>query len=661
MVALNAVFHVSPLTTMLEAYVRAGFALVPIIQGKGPTTTGWNKRENCITRPEQIDPTVGYGLAHAYCMPVTCALDIDSWGEAVEDLRADGVDLLALVDSPDSVMIDSGNPGHAKLLFTLPFGITLPSKKVIRNGKVVFELRCATTNGLTMQDLLPSAAIHPTTRQNYKWAGNGHFSNIPTIPQPLLDLWQSLLLPEAPIQAAGPPVGPGGAVSDADWADTLLALKAIDPGCSRDEWITVGMALHSTGRPDALSVWNTWSERSTTKYPGQRDMAQQWASFRQARATAVGLGSLFHIARKNGWTRPQVDASGLFSATEGCASSGNPRSLSIVLADKLPEAFDPPDELIQGLLTVGDCSVWYGDSNTGKTFVLLDAACAVARGVPWFGRQIERGLVVYLAAESPSSVRSRIQAYQLHHGVKVPHFAIVQNPIDLFDGDTDTEKIIQLVKELEDETGQKCRLIVGDTLARLSAGANENAGQDMGLVVRRIDRIRRESGAHVAVIHHSGKQAANGARGWSGIRAAVDTEVEVTDAPAGRCIEVTKQRDLPTKGQRIGFRLDTVTLGRGKWGNTVTSCVVVPSATPAKQQGKRLSEVGGAIVEFMRSHRNGIMKKDLVKHLDNHYTRSAIYREIKKLVEVETFLDIEGIIMPGTLFPAINAARVSKA
>jgi hypothetical protein len=35
MVALNAVFHVSPLTTMLEAYVRAGFALVPIIQGKG--------------------------------------------------------------------------------------------------------------------------------------------------------------------------------------------------------------------------------------------------------------------------------------------------------------------------------------------------------------------------------------------------------------------------------------------------------------------------------------------------------------------------------------------------------------------------------------------------------------------------------------------------
>lgn len=637
-----------------------GFALVPIAHGKGPTTTGWNKRENCVTRIDQLNPAMGYGLAHAYCMPVTCALDIDSWGGAVQVLQSHDVDLLALVRSPDSVMIDSGNPGHAKLLFTLPFGITLPSKKINRDGEVVFELRCSTTNGLTTQDLLPSAAIHPTTRQNYKWAGNGHFSNIPTIPQPLLDLWQSLLVPEAPTHAVVPFAGLGGAVSDAEWADALSALQAIDPDCSRDDWIKVGMALHSTGRPDALTVWDTWSAKGE-KYRGERETTQQWASFREDKATAVTMASVFKLARDAGWTRAQVDASGLFSPTVGRASEGNSRSLSIVLADELPEAFEPPDELIQGLLTVGDCSVWYGDSNTGKTFVLLDAACAVARGVQWFGRQIERGLVVYLAAESPSSVRSRMQAYQLHHGVKVPHFVIVQTPIDLFDGDADTDNVVQLVKEMEDETGQKCRLIVGDTLARLSAGANENAGQDMGLVVRRIDRIRRESGAHVAVIHHSGKQAANGARGWSGIRAAVDTEVEVTDTPAGRCIEVTKQRDLPTKGQRIGFRLDTVTLGRGKWGNTVTSCVVVPSATPAKQQGKRLSEVGGAVVEFMRSHSHGIMKKDLVKHFENHYTRSAIYREIKKLVEVGTFRDIEGIIMPGTLFPAINSEEVGKA
>ena len=105
---------VSPLSSMLEAYLRAGFALVPITQGKGPTAAGWNRRENCITQVDQLNPHVGYGLAHAYCMPVTCALDIDSWSDAVQVLQSHEVDLLALVHSPDSVMIDSGMPRRTK-------------------------------------------------------------------------------------------------------------------------------------------------------------------------------------------------------------------------------------------------------------------------------------------------------------------------------------------------------------------------------------------------------------------------------------------------------------------------------------------------------------------------------------------------------------------
>lgn len=116
---MSAVPTVSPLSSMLESYLRAGFALVPITQGKGPTTPGWNRRENCVTCIDQLNPFVGYGLAHAYSMPVTCALDIDSWAEAMDELRVAGIDLMALVQAPDSVMIDSGNPGHAKVL--LPY------------------------------------------------------------------------------------------------------------------------------------------------------------------------------------------------------------------------------------------------------------------------------------------------------------------------------------------------------------------------------------------------------------------------------------------------------------------------------------------------------------------------------------------------------------
>nr|WP_043565447.1 AAA family ATPase [Acidovorax sp. KKS102] len=318
--------------------------------------------------------------------------------------------------------------------------------------------------------------------------------------------------------------------------------------------------------------------------------------------------------------------------------------LSVAFADELPDAFTPPDELVEGVLTAGDGSVLYGDSNSGKTFFVIDMAAAVARGARWMGRNTEPGLVVYLAAESPASVRGRLQAYQRHHGVKVPNFAIVQSPIDLFDGDADTEAVISVVRQLERQRGQKVRLIVGDTLARLSAGANENAGQDMGLVVRRFDRIRTACNAHFCLIHHSGKAAANGARGWSGIRAAVDTEIEVTDSPTGRCAEITKQRDLSTKGERIGFRLDTVTLGTTKWGAAATSCVVVPADAPDKPQGKRLSEVAGAVLEYLRTQPAGKKKREVVEHFQPLYDKSAVYRELKKLVAAGQVLECIGIV-----------------
>lgn len=318
--------------------------------------------------------------------------------------------------------------------------------------------------------------------------------------------------------------------------------------------------------------------------------------------------------------------------------------LSVAFADELPEAFTPPDELVEGVLTAGDGSVLYGDSNSGKTFFVIDMAAAVARGARWMGRNTEPGLVVYLAAESPASVRGRLQAYQRHHGVRVPNFAIVQSPIDLFDGDADTEAVIAVVRQLERQRGQKVRLIVGDTLARLSAGANENAGQDMGLVVRRFDRIRTACNAHFLLIHHSGKAAANGARGWSGIRAAVDTEIEVTDSPAGRCAEITKQRDLSTKGERIGFRLEPVTLGLTKWGAAATSCVVVPADAPDKPQGKRVSEVGGAVLEYLRTQPAGKKKREVVEHFQPLYDKSAVYRELKKLVTAGQVLECIGIV-----------------
>ncbi|WP_244140871.1 helicase RepA family protein [Burkholderia vietnamiensis] len=342
------------------------------------------------------------------------------------------------------------------------------------------------------------------------------------------------------------------------------------------------------------------------------------------------------------------------SVTDQAARTAGPESapatkadklpLNIVFADELPDTYEAPDELVQGLLTVGGGSVLYGDSNSGKTFFAIALAAAVALGVDWMGRRTEQGLVVYLAAESPQSVRSRVQAYKKYHGVSLPDFAVVQNSLNLFADDADTQAIIKAVKMIEAQRNQKVRLIIGDTLARLSAGANENAGQDMGLVIERFDRIRRECDAHFMLVHHSGKNTAAGARGWSGVRAAVDVEIEVTDQAAGRCAEVTKDRDLGSKGERIGFRLDSVEMGRSKWGASVSTCIVAPAAAPERRDSKKLGPVEGAITEFLREQKGGTKKSEVAAHFKDRYQKASVYRAMKNLVATRHIHEADGVV-----------------
>lgn len=323
-------------------------------------------------------------------------------------------------------------------------------------------------------------------------------------------------------------------------------------------------------------------------------------------------------------------------------SMGTP--LEVTFAHELGSEYIPADEIIEGIFTAGDGSVIYGDSNSGKTYLVIDMACALARGIEWMGRKTEPGMVIYLAAENPQSVIRRLQAYMKYHDVEVPNFAIVKSPIDLFNGEADTSKVIHLVKSLEKQYNREARLIIGDTLARLSAGANENAGQDMSLVVRHFDQIREETKAHFTLIHHCGKNAAAGARGWSGVRAAVDTEIEITDSANGRCMEITKQRDLSTKGERIGFKLESVTLGLTKWKSPATAAVVIPTDAPAKNAGKRLSEIGGAITELLISKSGSMKKADINKHFGDRYAKGSVYREIKKMVSAGLVSDMLGTV-----------------
>jgi phage/plasmid primase-like uncharacterized protein len=250
--------------------------------------------------------------------------------------------------------------------------------------------------------------------------------------------------------------------------------------------------------------------------------------------------------------------------------------LKVIFGDQLGSDYEAPDELVEGLMTIGSSVVVYGDSNSGKTFWALSVATAIATGSDCYGLKTDPGLVIYLASEAPGSIRSRMQAIKKYYGCDLANLAMVPVPMNFYNGDQDAHDVIELVRAIEKIKGQRVRLIIGDTLARMSAGANENSGEDMGPVMARFDQVATATGAALMIIHHNGKDAAKGARGWSGIRAHIDTEIEVVEKEGIRSVTVTKQRELPSKGETIYFKLEIIEMGTTKFGSPATTCVAVP-------------------------------------------------------------------------------------
>ena len=231
-------------------------------------------------------------------------------------------------------------------------------------------------------------------------------------------------------------------------------------------------------------------------------------------------------------------------------------------------------DLIEDVLSQDACSVIYGESNVGKTFVALDMAFHVAMGWDWLGKRVTQGAVVYIAAEGAHSLRNRVAVLKKHYaerlaGVQVPLY-ILPCAVNLLDPRADLGDLIALIRQREKERGVKVRLAFIDTVSRALAGGNENAPDDMGAFVNNCDVLRLSIKTHLSAIHHCGKDLERGARGHSLLRAAQDTELSVEQG----AIFATKQRDMD-KGPPIYFDLLPIALGRNPYGKEITSCVVV--------------------------------------------------------------------------------------
>ena len=232
--------------------------------------------------------------------------------------------------------------------------------------------------------------------------------------------------------------------------------------------------------------------------------------------------------------------------------------------------------LIKNWLGRGQMSVVYGPSNVGKSFFALDMALCIAAGIEWQGAKVRSGPVLYLATEGGNAFQSRCVALREEYNVSDVPLAVRPSPIDLLRPEADLAALIQLCQSIEAECGEPIAMIVVDTLSRAMAGGDENGPTDMTSFIANLDALRDVTGAHIMIVHHSGKDTAKGARGHSSLRAATDTEIEMEVDGKIRTATATKQRDLEPQ-EPIVFTLKIHKLGVDEDGDPVTTCTITPA------------------------------------------------------------------------------------
>lgn len=287
---------------------------------------------------------------------------------------------------------------------------------------------------------------------------------------------------------------------------------------------------------------------------------------------------------------------------------------------------------IKHILPAGGLAMIYGPSGSGKSFFALDITASISRGVPWCGKKVKQGKITYIAAERVSGFRSRINAYCEYHNIKTDDFLlrIIAETPDLT---KDNDKA--LIASIIDDGGAD--VVVIDTLAQVSAGANENSAEDMSMVLKRCQNIQRETGALVLLIHHSGKDSSKGERGWSGMRAAMDTVIKITSKNSHKTAEITKQKD-GDDNFKISFDLKQVELGVDEDNETITSCIVELENSYFSSIGKPepKGDIQKLIYETLETSNKykEMNKEDLIKEVrkNKNRRRSSIVRSIGDMV-----------------------------
>ncbi|EOW3049252.1 AAA family ATPase, partial [Escherichia coli] len=85
--------------------------------------------------------------------------------------------------------------------------------------------------------------------------------------------------------------------------------------------------------------------------------------------------------------------------------------------------------VVKGVIPANSLCSTYGASGSYKSFLACSWACHVATGIPWGGRRVVHGAVMYVVGEGGIGVPRRIKAWELVNSEQVKNLYLVNRPI----------------------------------------------------------------------------------------------------------------------------------------------------------------------------------------------------------------------------------------
>jgi len=227
--------------------------------------------------------------------------------------------------------------------------------------------------------------------------------------------------------------------------------------------------------------------------------------------------------------------------------------------------------LIKGVLPLQGVALLFGESQSFKSFCLMDIFARVSAGKDWAGRKTRRVPVLYIAAEAPESFAKRKTGIETANKEPLPDtFHVITVAPNL---GTERNDLADLIVAIE-EAGFRPGLIAIDTVSASLGGGEEN-GTGAQILLANARMLANHFEACVVPVHHPGLSEDRRPRGHSSLTGNVDVQIlaERKKDDLATTLTVKKLKDNPS-GLSLTLHLSPIVIGQDQDGDDVSTLVV---------------------------------------------------------------------------------------